>query len=184
MANDKYKEYFTILQLPDDASFPELENAYRLLKRLYTTESMALSPIAEEFPGKEREKILKEIEHAYEKLSAHLERRSSKRVSQTRHSFQVESHEKSLEEGRTYTGPYLQKIRIKLGIHLYIISLETKIRVEQLAHIERENFEALPPERFLKEFLKSYAAFLSLDPQKVVADYMKRYKDWEKSAES
>jgi len=39
--------------------------------------------------------------------------------------------------------------------------------------IEESRFEELPPETYLKSFLRSYAKILQIDPQKVIDGYLK-----------
>jgi len=72
----------------------------------------------------------------------------------------------------------LKDIRRKLGIQLYDVSLETKIRKEILKNIELEKYEDLPQESYLKGHVWSYAKYLSLNPKIVVDDYIKKYKTW------
>jgi cytoskeletal protein RodZ len=72
------------------------------------------------------------------------------------------------------------RVRESLGLPLHLIFHTTQIRVEQLEAIEEENFAKLPDEAYLKAHLKEYAGHLSLNPKKVVQDYLKRYADWKK----
>lgn len=56
--------------------------------------------------------------------------------------------------------------------------METKIRKEILKNIELEKFEDLPQEIYLRGHVRSYAKYLSLNPKKVVDDYLRNYKAW------
>ncbi len=71
-----------------------------------------------------------------------------------------------------YRGKGLKQIRERMGIELKAISLETKISMKILEHIEEEALEYLPPMVYLKSFLKGYARSLGLDPQRVVEEYL------------
>ncbi len=77
-----------------------------------------------------------------------------------------------------YNGPNLAEIRKRCGVRLRAIWEETKIPIATLENIESENYEALPPEVYVRSFIMAYAKFLSLDPKKAVKDYMERYRVW------
>ncbi|MEE9390465.1 MAG: helix-turn-helix domain-containing protein [Candidatus Aminicenantaceae bacterium] len=182
MPEEGLKKYFEILEISPDASLSEIKNAYLRLKKLYTTESIVISPVADEFPKRSRRAILKKIESAYTKLVALLENEQSKPVPQRRPSVSDVPIEK--EAGITsYSGEVLRQIREKRGIQLYEIALETKIRIELLKNIELENFDVLPSGIYLKAHLMNYASFLSINPKKVAEDYIRRYEEWNKENE-
>jgi hypothetical protein len=71
-----------------------------------------------------------------------------------------------------YRGKALKQIRERMGIDLKAISLETRISIKTLEHIEEEALDHLPPMVYLKSFLKGYARSLGLDPQRVVEEYL------------
>ena len=177
MPEETHKKYFEILEVSSDASLSEIRNAYLRLKKLYTTESIVLSPVADEFPKRSRKEILKKIEDAYTKLVALLENEQSKPVPQRKASVSDIPVEKE-EESISYSGKVLCQIREKKGIQLYEVALETKIRIELLKNIELENFGALPSGIYLKAHLMNYANFLSINPKKVAEDYIRRYEEW------
>lgn len=77
-----------------------------------------------------------------------------------------------------YNGPNLAEIRKRFGIKLGTIFEETKIPIRTLENIEVENYAALPPEVYVRSFVRTYAKFLSLDPEKAVKEYMERYYVW------
>jgi len=74
MSKEEYQKYLEILELNPKASLAEIKKSYLHLKRLYSTDSIAISPIAEEFPEEKRKKILIQIEEAYNNLLALLEK--------------------------------------------------------------------------------------------------------------
>lgn len=182
MPEEGLKKYFEVLEISPDASLSEIKNAYLRLKKLYTTESIVVSPFADEFPNSSRRAILKKIESAYTKLVALLENEQSKPVPQRRPSVSDVPIEKEAEI-TSYSGEVLRQIREKRGIQLYEIALETKIRIELLKNIELENFDGLPSGIYLKAHLMNYASFLSIDPKKVAEDYIRRYEEWNKESE-
>ena len=82
-----------------------------------------------------------------------------------------------------FSGLVLKKIRTKLGMQLYEVALDTKIRINILENIELENYESLPSESYLKEHLRIYSKYLSLSPKKVVEDYINKYNAWKTKPE-
>ena len=54
-------------------------------------------------------------------------------------------------------GRYLKNIRLEKGLHLDMISKETRIGLHNLALIESEDHKNLPAEVFVKGFLRAYA---------------------------
>ncbi|UCC39096.1 MAG: helix-turn-helix domain-containing protein [Candidatus Aminicenantes bacterium] len=182
MPEDVNKKYFEILEVSPDASLSEIKNAYLRLKKLYSSDSMVVIPIADEFSKRNREEILKKIENAYTKLIALMDTEKSKPVTQRKPSVSDIPSEKHTESV-SFSGEALRQIREKKGVQLYEVALETKIRIELLQNIELENFEALPAGIYLKAHLMNYASFLSLDAKKVAEDYIRRYEEQKKESE-
>ena len=65
-------------------------------------------------------------------------------------------------------GHYLKSIRLEKGISLEEISNETKIRVDILLLIEKEDFDRLPAEVYVKSFLRAYAKAVGADEGEAV----------------
>lgn len=66
------------------------------------------------------------------------------------------------------SGSDLVKIRTELDIPLEHIAQETKIRIDFLQSIEKEDLKAFPAAVFLKGFIKSYLKCLCLEPVDVI----------------
>ncbi len=183
MLRKEYKKYFDVLEISSDASLSQIKRAYLRLKRLYSAESVVMSPIADEFPYKRRQKILKQIEEAYTALTSllfHVQNKSSHRdKSLTSKGGPEDKKEKSIP----FSGPVLRQIRKERGIGLYEVALDTKIRVEILENIEFERFEVLPQEIYLKGHISVYANYLLLEPKKTADDYIKKYREWKSKIE-
>ena len=179
MIKKELKKYFDILEISPEATLLEIRSAYFRLKKLYSTDSVVISPIEDEFSKEERQKILDQIEDAYTKLMEQVKERQDRLVHHERpfaaNRYPVEGDETDI----SYSGQMLKQIREKLGIELFEVSLDTKIRVELLENIEQERFDELPPEVYLKGHIINYANYLLLESQKVAADYIARYKAWE-----
>jgi len=71
------------------------------------------------------------------------------------------------------SGNDLKKFREALGVDILEIHSVTKISVSVLNAIEENRFDRLPPDIYLKNFLKSYAEILQLDPLQVIDGYFK-----------
>ena len=71
------------------------------------------------------------------------------------------------------SGDDLKKMRKAAGIELSEINTVTKISVSVLKIMEENRIQSLPPNIFLKNFLRQYAEMLQIDPQKVIDGYLK-----------
>jgi len=68
-------------------------------------------------------------------------------------------------------GENLRREREMRGVTLEEISTATKISLRFLDAIEREDFAKLPGGIFSRSFIRSYARYLGLDEERVVAEY-------------
>jgi len=188
--NDRNREQaLAVLELGPNASLTDVKNAYLRLKKLYTGEPALLTPMAQDLSEEKRLRILLEVEEAYQQLLAffQVEASGAEEKGGGLHGSRPPGMAPASREGKagpaeelTFTGPVLKRVRESLGLPLHLIFHTTKIRVEQLEAIEDENFSKLPDEAYLKVHLQAYAGHLSLNPKKVVQDYLKRYADWKK----
>ncbi len=71
------------------------------------------------------------------------------------------------------SGNDLKKLRQALGIEIAEIYSITKISTRVLESIEENRFEKITSEIYLKNFLKSYAKVLQLEPQPIIDGYLK-----------
>ncbi|MGD2088462.1 MAG: helix-turn-helix transcriptional regulator [Candidatus Aminicenantes bacterium] len=71
-SKEKYKEYFEILELEESASLADINQAFKKLKELYSSESMVTDPIEEEFTQEERQEIVNQLEEAYKGLLSYI----------------------------------------------------------------------------------------------------------------
>jgi cytoskeleton protein RodZ len=72
---------------------------------------------------------------------------------------------------QTGIGPALRKARLIRGKSLEEASRETHIRADYLRALERERFDALLGDVYVRGFLRSYSAYLGLDAGKVLTVY-------------
>lgn len=177
MTTDEKGKYLKILGLNSEATFVEIKRVYKRLVRLYSSETSIISSIAADFSKREKQNVIRELEDAYNKLSIQNEYEQSLKLGKKNLSKTEKSIDPSLRR-IAFDGRMLKDIRRKLGIQLYDVSLETKIRKEILKNIELDKYEDLPQESYLKGHVWSYAKYLSLNPKIVVDDYIKKYKTW------
>jgi helix-turn-helix protein len=72
-------------------------------------------------------------------------------------------------------GPALRKARLLRGKSIEEASRETRIRAEYLHALERERFDALLGDVYVRGMLRSYSSYLGLDPTKVVTIYNRHF---------
>lgn len=70
-------------------------------------------------------------------------------------------------------GERLAKKRAAIGIDIKEAERATKIRAKHIEYLEAGEYDKLPPDVYVRGFLKNYATFLKLDPAKVLKIYMK-----------
>jgi cytoskeleton protein RodZ len=76
-----------------------------------------------------------------------------------------------MQRGLTELGPSLRKVRSSRGLTLDEAARDTRIRREFLEAIEDEEFERLLGDVHVRGCLRTYASYLRLSPDKVVAAY-------------
>ena len=81
-----------------------------------------------------------------------------------------------MEKGVT-VGQYLQKNREAIKIPLESVSEVTRINLSSLQALERDDFHLLPAETFALGYLRSYAKFIHLDPDKVIVGYRRQMEE-------
>ena len=74
------------------------------------------------------------------------------------------------------TGEILKKVREGRGLDLKTISAEIKVSTRYLKAIEEGNWNALPAPAYVKGYLRLYANYLGLSPEKIIAQYEKDIK--------
>jgi cytoskeleton protein RodZ len=77
-----------------------------------------------------------------------------------------------LSEERTLTvGQYLREEREKKNLSLEEVAKVTRITLENLQALERDDFQAISAPIFVRGFLRNYASQLGLDPNEIMARY-------------
>jgi transcriptional regulator with XRE-family HTH domain len=70
-------------------------------------------------------------------------------------------------------GEFLREARVKAGLSLDQLSTRTRIRVENLGALEREELESLPADAYVRGFVKIVCRELRLSPDEGLALYSK-----------
>ncbi|MDP8969809.1 MAG: DUF4115 domain-containing protein [Actinomycetota bacterium] len=76
----------------------------------------------------------------------------------------------------TGIGETLRHARHQYGVALADAAAETRVRESYLAALEEEDFAALGGDVYVKGFLRSYARYLGLDPEPLVAAYRRDFE--------
>lgn len=69
-------------------------------------------------------------------------------------------------------GDTLREARLRQGLTIKDVEDSLKIRGKYLQALEQDDFEVLPGSTFVKAFLRSYATFLGLEADVLVAEYL------------
>ena len=78
------------------------------------------------------------------------------------------------------SGEDLKTMRQTSGIKLSEINAVTKISISVLKSMEEDRIESLPPNLYLRNFLRQYAEMLQIDPQKIIDGYLKHISSVQK----
>jgi cytoskeleton protein RodZ len=76
----------------------------------------------------------------------------------------------------TGIGRALRTARVRQGKSLEEASRDTRVRSDYLDALEREEFDRLKGDVYVRGFLSSYARYLGLSPEKVIAAYERVYR--------
>jgi cytoskeleton protein RodZ len=78
-------------------------------------------------------------------------------------------------------GASLREQRIRRGLSLEAVEQATRIRRRYLEAVEDERWDELPAEAYAKGFVRTYAAYLELDPQQFLAEFRSRRREVEEA---
>ena len=81
------------------------------------------------------------------------------------------------EESGDFDGARLHRMRERRDVSIDQISAITKINPLYLRFIEEERAADLPAAVYVRGFVRAYASFLGLDPDKVARSYMERFEE-------
>jgi len=178
---EKHLKYFDLLELSPDATIKEVRNKYCYLKNFYSGDSIELLALNEDFSKELREDYLSRLDDAYEKLNLLLDDKKPAMIPQA---LPINDEVRCwIEQINSFDGSTLRKVRERLGVDLQDVFAVTRIQPHCLQYIENEVFDFFRAEVYLRSFIIEYARFLSLDAEKVLSDYMPRYRSWSANRE-
>jgi len=188
--DDSPPDYYTLFQIPPEASKIDIINAYRHAKLAYQQDSLAIYSL---FSEQDLDQIHAQIEEAYSVLSDPIKRRDYDALHlqagtnstpfheagenviplHRQHADSPGNNESEVksEEGDIYSGEALREIRETKKITLEYIAQRTKISKRYLQAIEDEESENFPETVYLRGYLRQYASQIGLDPDKLVRHY-------------
>jgi len=73
-------------------------------------------------------------------------------------------------------GPNLRRLRIQRGISLEQIAFETKISLDLLNALERNDFARWPAGIFARSYIRDYARLIGADPDAVVDEFCRWFQ--------
>ncbi len=83
------------------------------------------------------------------------------------------SEKHTSEEPQESLGKQLQHARTTLGLSVEQVIDKTKISGSNLRAMEEDNYQNLPAKAFARSFYAQYAKILGLDPDEIVAQFLK-----------
>ncbi|RLE21655.1 MAG: hypothetical protein DRJ08_05240 [Acidobacteria bacterium] len=169
MTGSDLRRYYKILEIEEGATLQEIEHAYRMLKRIHSSDSAAMVPGMQEFSETRRLELLDAIEEAHRVLETQLKTHSHTAISRNR----------KLEPGIPVTGEIFFMAREEIGVELEEVSRRTKVRKDYLQALEMEDFDRLPEAAvYVRGFAVAYAEYLGFTAEDIIPAYMLRYNNW------
>jgi len=71
-------------------------------------------------------------------------------------------------------GEQFRKAREEAGLSLDEVARDLKIRTGFLSALENESFEGLPPDIYMRGFIREYAKYLGIPPEPLLEEYVKQ----------
>ena len=200
-------DHYEILEISRDASFQEIDEAYRILRETYADGSLALYSL---FSEGDAVVMRERMEEAYRVLSDLTRRReydetrrdekelppafaspayTSPAPSAPADAAEVDPHllplasspsrDTAIEEpgGGVWDGAALRRARIQSGLELEEIAEITKVGIRTLRQLEDEAFDDLPATVYVRGFVMTYARTIGIDPARVAASYLRRFEE-------
>lgn len=188
-------DHYELLELPRDASYEEVERAYRMARATWADDALATYSVAD---TRELDALRERVEHAYRVLSdadargaydaalgrlraapcepdLGLDEPDKEELAPAQLPAEIEAFsDLSGPEDGHWTGPALRRTRLARGLELDQINQTTKVSPLHLRNIEEERFELLPAAVYVRGFVTAYARCLGLDAGRVANDYLER----------
>lgn len=172
-----FDQYFELLELTPEASLEDIRRRYRYLKALYAGDSIEIRALHDDFPQELRADYLGRLDQAFAILNALTEKNKAVAAAPPRKELDQDLRNWIAQIG-CFDGVALKAVRERLQIDLPSIFNVTRIQLRYLEDIESDTFASFPAEVYLRSYLIEYSRFLGLDSQRVLNDYLSRYREW------
>ncbi len=171
---EELDSFYSLFELTPEATLEDIRSKYRHLKHLYEGDSIEIRALNDEFSEETRVDYLRRLDEAFDKLSEfHKNKKAGIKLPGKDMDDDLRLR---IEQIECFTGPALRSVREQMGVDLKAIFTVTRIQTQFLEDVENEAFDSFPAEVYLRSYLIEYARFLSLDPQRVLNDYLPRYR--------
>lgn len=171
------QKYYDLFELPQGATFEEISKVYAYLKDLYSGDSIEIAALNTDYSEELKQDYLSRLDDAYEQLKLLFE--DNKPAKALKPEVMDNDARDWIAGITSFTGSTLRAIRERLGVDVQDIFAVSRIQPRYLEDIENEQFGSFRAEVFLRSYLIEYTRFLSLDTQKVLADYLPRYRKFQ-----
>jgi curved DNA-binding protein CbpA len=174
---EAYLKYFDLLDLSPEATIDEIRKNYSDLKALYSGDSIEITALNGDYSQELIQDYISRLDSAYEELALLLENKRPVVIKKT--IMMDDGMCDWIKNINNFTGVALRTIRERMGVDLKEIFAATRIQPQYLEDIENEQFSSFRAEVYLRSYLIEYTRFLSLDTQKVLTDYLPRYRKFQ-----
>jgi|ERR1700693_811563 len=172
--------YYELLEIPQEATFSRIEASFQLAKRTYKEKSMATHSL---FTEEELKEIWTRMDEAHRVLTD-VDRRRSYDIFLASGSASPDPWKPSpisepaapIHVPEEVSGSFLKEVREKRRLTLQEVAASTRVAITYLTAIEDEKYAHLPPEVYVKGYLRDYAKALKLDAQKVIDGFLRHLK--------
>ncbi|MBX3272616.1 MAG: helix-turn-helix domain-containing protein [Sandaracinaceae bacterium] len=179
------ESHHDLLEVDRGATDEEVRRAYKRARDIYAPDALAVYGL---FAPDELDKVRTRIEEAFDVLLDPARRRPYELSV-----FPVEDDARdeapafrarptdlppppAITPETDFSGPLIRQVREALGIDLRAVSVKTKVGLNYLEAIEKDEFAALPAPVYVRGFVAEFAKFLRLDAAHVSRTYVKRYR--------
>ena len=182
--------HYEVLETEPGASEEEIRRAYRRMRELFSSDSLAMYSLYDD----ERLAVaLARLTEAYDTLIDPSRRKpydlgifpdghpSVPDADELRAAMDAAGPRPPLPEIGTetdFSGELLRQVRLARGIDLRDVTARTKISTAYLRAIESEDFGALPAIVYVRGFVTELAKILHLDPPQVAKTFVRRFRQY------
>ena len=177
MVDESQREDWEVLGVEPGADLEKVHRAYHARRSLFAAGSLATYSL---LGTTERSEFLSRIDEAFMRISNAAADLTSSSSAETEERLKMDE---ALAGLRTPTdlvgdpGAYLHHHRLVSGLTLEQVSVETKIRPNLIAAIEKEEWHKLPASVFVRGFVLQIARLLHMDePAQLASAFVEKMR--------